>query len=106
MPSGQWRSIPHILPISRRWCCCAIFATGSERGLLRACATGCGNAEMMGKDLIMDMPQFKTSLTLFDELCGEHVLVRPYPLADIDAVYVATEASRDHLRPFMLIADA
>jgi RimJ/RimL family protein N-acetyltransferase len=42
---------------------------------------------------------------LFDELRGEHVIVRPYRADDAQALYEAVAESRDHIRPWLPFAD-
>lgn len=53
------------------------------------------------------MPEgYRTQIPLFDELRGERVVVRPYQLADAEALREAVEQSREHLRPWLPFADA
>ncbi|HLI70823.1 MAG TPA: GNAT family N-acetyltransferase [Ktedonobacteraceae bacterium] len=47
-----------------------------------------------------------TLIPLFEELHGEHVLVRPYRESDAQALFEAVTESRDHLRPWLPFADA
>lgn len=47
-----------------------------------------------------------TLIPLFEELRGEHVLVRPYRESDAQALFEAVAESRDHLRPWLPFADA
>ncbi len=53
----------------------------------------------------MSTPTFHTLIPLFEELHGEHVLVRPYREDDAEALFEAMNESRDHLRPWMPFAD-
>lgn len=53
------------------------------------------------------MPEeYRTQIPLFDELRGERVVVRPYQLADAEALQEAVAQSREHLRPWLPFADA
>jgi len=54
----------------------------------------------------MSTIKYLTLFTLFEELRGEHVLVRPYLESDAQALQEAVAESRDHLRPWMPFADA
>jgi RimJ/RimL family protein N-acetyltransferase len=49
---------------------------------------------------------FRTQVTLFDELAGERVLVRPYRVEDAEALQAAVAESREHIRPWLPFADA
>jgi RimJ/RimL family protein N-acetyltransferase len=49
---------------------------------------------------------FRTQVTLFDELAGERVLVRPYRVEDAEALREAVEESREHIRAWLPFADA
>jgi ribosomal-protein-serine acetyltransferase len=49
---------------------------------------------------------YRTMIPLFDELRGEHVLVRPYRLEDAEALRAAVDESREHVRPWLPFADA
>lgn len=49
----------------------------------------------------MSAPPYRSLTPLFDELRGERVLLRPYRLADAEALFAAIAESRAHLRPFM-----
>ena len=53
----------------------------------------------------MSNPTFHTLIPLFEELRGEHVLVRPYCESDAEALFEAINESRDHLRPWLPFAD-
>lgn len=48
---------------------------------------------------------YQTLIPLFEGLNGERVLVRPYRAEDAEDVRTAVEESREHLRPWMAIAD-
>lgn len=52
------------------------------------------------------MSEYRTLVTLFEELRGERVIVRPYRVEDAEALKEAVEESRDHLRPWLPFADA
>ena len=54
----------------------------------------------------MEKVQYPTLVPLFEELRGERVVVRPYTVADAEALKEAVEESREHLRPWMPWADA
>src|SRR5437588_3828128 len=47
----------------------------------------------------------RTLIPLFEELRGEHVLVRPYRESEAQALFEAVVESRDHLRPWLPFAD-
>jgi hypothetical protein len=47
---------------------------------------------------------FYTLISLFEELRGEHVVVRPYRESDTEAVFEARMESREHLLPWMPFA--
>ncbi len=51
-------------------------------------------------------PTYRTQIPLFDELRGERALVRPYRLADAEAMRAAVDESREHVRPWLPFADA
>lgn len=51
-------------------------------------------------------PVYRTLIPLFDELRGERVVVRPYREDDAEALQEAVAESREHLRPWLLFADA
>lgn len=53
----------------------------------------------------MDTPPHLTQISLFDELRGERVVVRPYRLEDAQRLFEAVAESRDHLKPWMPWAD-
>lgn len=53
----------------------------------------------------MDTAPHLTQISLFDELRGEHVVVRPFRTEDAPALYEAVAESRDHLKPWMPWAD-
>jgi ribosomal-protein-serine acetyltransferase len=53
----------------------------------------------------MSTPTYHTLIPLFEELRGEHVLVRPYRESDAQALYEAMNESRNHLRPWLPFAD-
>lgn len=44
-------------------------------------------------------------IPLFDELRGEHVIVRPYRDEDASALHEAVDESREHIRPWLPFAD-
>lgn len=46
-----------------------------------------------------------TTLPLIDELRSQRVIVRPYQLADAEALHAAVAQSREHLRPWLPFAD-
>jgi RimJ/RimL family protein N-acetyltransferase len=48
---------------------------------------------------------YQTLIPLFEELNGEHVLVRPYRAEDAEDLRTAVEESREHLRPWLPFAD-
>jgi RimJ/RimL family protein N-acetyltransferase len=54
----------------------------------------------------MSAKTYRTFTPMFEELCGERVVVRPYCEGDAQSVYEAIGESRDHLRPWMPFADA
>lgn len=54
----------------------------------------------------MSTIDYLTLIPLFEELQGEHVLVRPYRESDAAAVREAVEESREHIRPWLPFADA
>ena len=47
----------------------------------------------------------RTLLPIFDELRGEHVVVRPYRESDAADLQVAVDESREHVRPWLPFAD-
>ncbi len=49
---------------------------------------------------------FRTLIPMFEELCGERVLIRPYRESDAQALFEAVGESREHLRPWLPFADA
>ena len=53
----------------------------------------------------MSTPTYHTLIPMFEELCGERVLVRPYRESDAEALFEAMNESREHLRPWMPFAD-
>ncbi len=53
----------------------------------------------------MSAPTYRTLIPLFEELCGERVIVRPYRESDAQALFEAVAESRDHLRPWLPFAD-
>jgi ribosomal-protein-serine acetyltransferase len=53
------------------------------------------------KEILMATQTYRTLLPLFDELRGEHVLLRPYRESDAVALREAVTESREHLRPWM-----
>lgn len=53
----------------------------------------------------MPTPDPLMLLPLFEELCGERVIVRPYREADAPELQAAVAESRDHLRPWLPFAD-
>ena len=59
--------------------------------------------EEPGKRGSMSTP--RTLIPLFEELHGEHVLVRPLRESDAQALFEAVAESRDHLRPWLPFAD-
>ena len=48
---------------------------------------------------------FRTLIPMFEELRGEHVIIRPYRESDAQDVLEAVAESRDHLRPWLPFAD-
>jgi ribosomal-protein-serine acetyltransferase len=54
---------------------------------------------------IMPPPTDPILLSIFDELRGERVLVRPYRESDADALQEAVAESREHIRPWLPFAD-
>jgi RimJ/RimL family protein N-acetyltransferase len=46
-----------------------------------------------------------STLPLIDELRSQRVIVRPYQLADAQALQAAVAQSREHLRPWLPFAD-
>lgn len=48
---------------------------------------------------------YRTLMPIFDELVGERIVIRPYQLADAEAVQAAIAESRDALRPWLPFAD-
>jgi ribosomal-protein-serine acetyltransferase len=53
----------------------------------------------------MPEPIIPVLLPLFEELRGEHVLVRPYHESDAVALQEAVAESREHVRPWLPFAD-
>ena len=53
----------------------------------------------------MSAATFRTLIPLFEELCGERIVVRPYREGDAQALFEAVVESRDHLRPWLPFAD-
>ena len=53
----------------------------------------------------MGKTPYRTLIPLFDELRGEHVIVRPYRADDAQALYEAVAESREHIRPWLPFAD-
>jgi RimJ/RimL family protein N-acetyltransferase len=49
---------------------------------------------------------FRTQVKLFDELGGERVIVRPFRVADAEALQAAVAESREHIRRWLPFADA
>ncbi|HEY4386641.1 MAG TPA: GNAT family N-acetyltransferase [Ktedonobacteraceae bacterium] len=49
--------------------------------------------------------QAPISLPLFDELRGQRVVLRPLHESDVQPYYEAIEESREHLRPWLSLAD-
>ena len=45
--------------------------------------------------------QYRTLIPLFDELCGDRVIVRPYREDDVQELFAAVGESREHIRPWM-----
>jgi RimJ/RimL family protein N-acetyltransferase len=58
------------------------------------------------KESFMSATQYQTLIPLFDELQGEHVIVRPYRESDARALQEAVAESREHIRPWLPFADA
>jgi RimJ/RimL family protein N-acetyltransferase len=54
----------------------------------------------------MSKSSYRTLIPLFDELRGEHVIVRPYREEDAQALFEAIGESREHIRPWLPFADA
>ena len=54
---------------------------------------------------MMSTSTYRTLIPLFEELCGERVVVRPYRESDAQALFEAIAESRDHLRPWLPFAD-
>jgi RimJ/RimL family protein N-acetyltransferase len=50
-------------------------------------------------------PSYRTLLPVFEELCGERVLLRPYRRDDASAAQAAIAESREHIRRFEDFAD-
>lgn len=48
---------------------------------------------------------YRSLLPIFDELRGPRIVVRPYRLADAEALNAAISESRDELRPWLPFAD-
>ncbi len=55
---------------------------------------------------MVNQREYRTLISLFEELQGERVLVRPYRESDAQDLYEAVNESRDHLRPWLPFADA
>jgi ribosomal-protein-serine acetyltransferase len=53
----------------------------------------------------MPPPTSLILLSIFDELRGERVLVRPYRESDAEALQEAVAESREHIRPWLPFAD-
>jgi len=53
----------------------------------------------------MSAPTYRTLIPLFEELCGERVIVRPYHESDAQALFEAVAESRDHLRNHLATSD-
>ncbi len=53
----------------------------------------------------MSTLSYRTLIPLFEELCSERVIVRPYRESDAQALFEAVAESRDHLRPWLPFAD-
>ncbi len=51
-------------------------------------------------------PKYLTLIPIFEELCGERLIVRPYRLEDAEGLREAVEESREHIRPWLPFADA
>jgi len=49
----------------------------------------------------MELPTHKTLISLFEELRGPRVIVRPYRLEDAAELFAAVEESRQHLWPWL-----
>jgi RimJ/RimL family protein N-acetyltransferase len=49
----------------------------------------------------MELPKHRTLISVFDELRGERVLVRPYRLEDAEPLFEAVMESREHLLPWL-----
>ncbi len=54
----------------------------------------------------MSTTQYHTLIPLFEELQGEHVLVRAYRESDARDLFEAVGESREHIRPWLPFADA
>lgn len=54
----------------------------------------------------MSNTKFRTLIPIFEELRGEHVIIRPYRESDAQDLFEAVAESRDHLRPWLPFADA
>jgi ribosomal-protein-serine acetyltransferase len=53
----------------------------------------------------MSTTVYRTLIPLFEELCGERIIVRPYRESDALSLFEAVAESRDHLRPWLPFAD-
>ncbi|MGH2493421.1 MAG: GNAT family N-acetyltransferase [Ktedonobacteraceae bacterium] len=49
---------------------------------------------------------YRTLISLFEELRGERIIIRPYRESDAQDLFEAVAESRDHLRPWLPFADA